>query len=102
MWFLWTVLSAFGALCMAWAVFGFLLPGRRAGALVCLCRDSHDAGCAIARYRWLWGLGLLACPLVLVDQGLSEEDLIWLEAQGVRVCTMEELAVRLEQEREEL
>lgn len=98
------VLAAFGVLSVIWALFGFLLPGQRGTAMVCLCRGDGEEEIVLRHYGWLRGLGLVRCPLLLVDCGITEEErtrLLHLK-QGVDICTMEELSSRLEQEREKL
>ncbi len=65
------MLAAFGALCAAWMLFGFLLPGAKGGVLVCLCKGREEA--VIRRYLWLHGAGLLTCPLVLLDSRLPQQ-----------------------------
>lgn len=95
-----TVLAAFGVLSALWALFGFLLPGQRGPVMVCLCRSGGKEEAVIRRYRWLRDLGLLHCPLILVDGGLTEEERVRLGKQDVEICTLAELDARLEQERE--
>ena len=98
------VLAAFGVLSVMWALFGFLLPGQRGTAMVCLCRGDGAEESVLRHYGWLRDLGLVRCPLLLVDCGITEEErtrLLRLK-QGVEICTMEELPSRLEQERKKL
>lgn len=92
-------LAAFGTLSVLWALFGFLLPGQRDGAMVYLCRGREEA--VIRRYAWLRDLGILHCPLILVDCALPEEERLRLigNRHGVEFCGLEELTARLEQER---
>ena len=103
-WILLTVLAAFGALCVLWALFGFLLPGQRGAALVCVCRPGNQEEAIIRHYGWLRDLGLLRAPLLLIDGGLTEEERARLLKcrQGVTICGPEELVSRLEQERNKL
>lgn len=103
-WIILTVLAAFGALCAMWALFGFLLPGQRGGAMVCVCRGDHREEQIIRHYGWLRDLGLFRAPLLLVDGGMTEEEQARLLKcrQGIEICTMEELSSRLEQERNRL
>ncbi len=65
-------LAAFGALCALWVLFGLFFPGAKGGVLVCLCRDGNEDA-ILRRYTWLAGMGLLRCPLVLLDSGLDEK-----------------------------
>lgn len=101
-WIVLCVLAAFGALSVLWALFGFLLPGQRGAAVVCLCRPGGREEAVIRRYRWLRDLGLVRSPLLLVDCGLTEAEKSRLHKQGVELCEMAELTARLEQERERL
>ena len=103
-WIVLSVLAAFGALCVLWALFGFLLPGQQGAVLVCLCRPGHGEEAILRHYGWLRGLGLLRAPLLLVDGGLTEEEQSRLlrGRQGVEICGPEELTSRLEQERNRL
>lgn len=103
-WIVVAVLAAFGGLCALWALFGFLLPGQRGAVLVCLCRPGNKEEAVIRHYGWLRDLGLLRVPLLLIDEGLTEEErtrLLWCR-QGVELCSPEELTSRLEQERNRL
>lgn len=98
------LLAAFGVLSVMWALFGFLLPGQRGTAMVCLCRGDGEEESVLRHYGWLRDLGFVRCPLLLVDCGITEEErarLLTLK-QGVEICTMEELSSRLEQERNKL
>lgn len=93
------VLAAFGALAVFWAMFGFLLPGQREPVMVYLCRGREEA--VVRRWSWLRDLGLLHCPLILVDCTLPEEARLRLikNRNGLEFCGLEDLCARLEQER---
>lgn len=97
-----TVLAAFGVLSILWALFGFLLPGQRGAVTVCIARGGGREDALLRRYRWLRDWGLVRCPLLLIDSGLTEEERVRLIRQGAELCMPEELAARLEQERERL
>lgn len=103
-WILLSVLSAFGVLCVIWALFGFLLPAQRGAVLICLCRPGSGEEVIIRHYGWLRDLGLLKAPLLLIDGGLTEEERTRLLKcrQGVEFCDPEEVYLRLEQERNRL
>ena len=103
-WIILTVLAAFGGLCVLWALFGFLVPGQRGAALVCICRGDPREEQILRHYGWLRDLGLIRAPMVLVDGGLTEDDRLRLLRcrQDVELLTMEELPSRLEQERNKL
>ena len=82
-------LAAFGAYCAVWSLFGWLLPGLKGCALVCW--DTPDEG-ILAKYKWLKGLGLLSCPLLIIaETGESGTDM--------EICSGEALLSRLEMER---
>lgn len=100
-WIILTVLAAFGGLCVLWTLFGFLLPGQRGAAVVCICRGNAREEQIIRYYGWLRDLGLVHAPLLLVDSGITEDERARLLRcrQGIEICTMEELPSRLEQER---
>ena len=88
------VLAAFGVLAVLWAGLGWLLPGGR--GMVMVCMGAPDEG-ILARYRWLRGLGLFSCPLIVAAE---EADLPVPE--GVELCEPEKLLLRLELERKEI
>ena len=73
------VLGAFGLLCAVWVLFGFLLPGQRGAAAVLLCHGEAAEEAVLRRYLWLYNIGLIRCPLLLVDCGLSRQDRARLE-----------------------
>ncbi len=95
------VLAAFGALCVLWAAFGWLLPWRGC-SVVCLYRSVEDARLASLCCGWLHGLGLIKAPLLLVGSGLSETEQARLSHPYVEFCTPEALASKLEQERDKI
>jgi hypothetical protein len=99
-----TVLAALGCMSVLWALFGFLLPGQRGTAMVYLWRDHAEGEQALRHFGWLRGLGLIRCPLLLVDCEITEEERTRLlkNRPGVEICTMEELPSRLEQECQKL
>jgi hypothetical protein len=85
------VLAGFGALSLLWAVFGGLLPSPRGMVLLQICGDLSEAEMAIHRHRWLAGVGALRCPLVLLDGGLSEQELETLRRKDVRSLDLDAL-----------
>ncbi|MBE6923766.1 MAG: hypothetical protein E7466_00805 [Ruminococcaceae bacterium] len=101
-WIVIGVLAAFGALCILWVLFGFLLPGQRGSVTVYLCRGGEQEEPLIRRHRWLRDLGLTHSPLIGLDAGLSEEECLRLTRKGVTICDMAELSATLEQERMKL
>lgn len=83
-------LAAFGFLSALWALFGWLLPGERQGVILGTGAKQESL---VRRYLWLRRVGLLSCPLILVEpQGL---DAGYLTAQGIEICTWEEISFRL-------
>lgn len=58
------MLSAFGMICILWAVFGALLPGSRRCTLVVLC-DPKEEAALLRRLLWLREMGLLRCGILL-------------------------------------
>ena len=102
MWILVGMLAAFGALCVLWVLFGFLLPVQHGMVTVCLCRGQGQEEHLIRRHRWLRDMGLTHSPLILIDGGLSEEERGRMARQGITICDLAELSARLEQEREKL
>ena len=88
-WMILITLAAFGAFSALWVFFGFLLPA------------GGNEEPLIRRYLWLWNMGLVRCPLLLVDCGLTEADRTRLSKfPHVTLCPPEELSFRLEQERD--
>lgn len=104
LWIILTVLAAFGLLCAGWALFGVFLRGQRGAAMVCICRGAEQEEQILRHCAWLRDLGLFRGPLLLVDAGMTPEArsrlLRW--GRGGEICTIEELASRLEQERNRL
>ena len=85
-------LAAFGCLSLLWVLLGWLLPGGRGAALVCV--GVPDVG-VLSRVRWLHSLGLLQLPLLVVTEAEVPEAM-W---DGMEYCSGEGLLARLEQER---
>ena len=83
------MLAAFGLLCGLWAAFGWLLPGMRGCTLVSMGVPSEEC---LKRIRWLNGMGLLNCPLIVV----SDED---AGNADMEICSGNALISRLEWER---
>ncbi len=84
------LLAAFGAFSALWALFGWLLPGGRQGMLISIGDPKRSV---VRRYLWLRSMGLLSCPLILVEPECGDAG--YLNAQGIEICTPEELTVRL-------
>ena len=96
-------LALLGLVCALWGLFGWCFGCGKGGALVCL-RSGQQALAQILRYSWLRGMGFVRCPLLLVESGLSEkeQDQLCKKYPGIEFCTLAELSVRLERERERL
>ncbi len=88
-----SVFAAFGLVCALWAMFGFLLPVCREGWLLYPGRTGKLTFVQV--YLWLRGMGLLRCPLILADLGLSETERKCLENQGIEIYSPAELPQRL-------
>ena len=83
------LLAAFGALCVLWTAFGWLLPGLRGCVLVCYGQPDAEI---FTKYKCLRGLGLLDCPFLIISDERMDDP-------GVENCTGEDLLSRLEMER---
>lgn len=97
------MLAAFGALSGLWALFGWIMPCEAGGIMVCRCFPGMKESFFIKRYVFLREMGLLNCPLLVVDDGLSPEEQKWLLSKsGIEICSPEEIASRLEVERNQI
>lgn len=96
------IFGAFGLLCAMWVLFGFLLPGQRGAAAVLLCKGEPSEDAVLRRYLWLYNTGLVHCPLLMVDCGLTDAQRLWLTQYPIIICTPEELRDQLEKERKHL
>lgn len=83
------LLAAYGAFCMLWAAFGWLLPGLQGCILVCFGRPEAES---FAKYKWLRGIGMLDCPFVVVSEEATD-------SPDMEICTGKDLLSRLEMER---
>ena len=88
--FLVGTLAAFGVFCVLWVLLGWLIPVGKGCALVCWGEAGEET---LAGFRWLRGLGLLHCPLIVVTEDCGESP------EQTENCRPEQLLVRLEQER---
>ena len=91
---IWGTMAAFGLLSLVWAGLGWLLPGGKGAAVVCW--GEPDVG-ILSRVKWLQGLGLLHCPMLII----AETDETCDPNNGIEYCSPENLLSRLEQERKE-
>ena len=92
------VMAAFGVLCALWVMLGLLLPRQPGMAAVLLCHGDAEEEPLIRRYLWLYDLGILRFPLILVASSDQPRHPI----RGIIRCTPEELLEKLEQERKQL
>lgn len=96
------VLAAFGGVSVLWTLFGWLLPGSSGGVLVYPGRPGEGELSFARRYLWLRGLGLLKCPMIVVDLGLTVREKEWLETRGIEIRSPEAFAAGLEIGAEEI
>jgi hypothetical protein len=89
-------LAAIGLMSSLWVCFGWLLPGAKGGALVCV--GWPDAG-TVSRYRWLREIGMLHCPLLIGTEDAEAPEEERLCSCGIELCSPENLVLRLERER---
>ena len=74
-------LAAFGMLCALWLIYGFCC-GKPEGTVLILSRGQQGL---IRRCLWLREMGLLRCPMVLIDPELDEMDTHWILSRGVEI-----------------
>jgi len=80
--FVWVgALAAFGAVSALWLVYG-LCCGKPVGRLLIVSNGQKGL---IRRLLWLREVGLLSCPMVLIDPELDELDEYWITSRGVEV-----------------
>ena len=79
------MLAAFGALCVLWTVFGWLLPEPEGCAVVCWNAGVPES---LSRLAWLRNMGFLNCPVIVVSDGAVPD---------MDTCSEEELLLRLKQ-----
>ena len=90
-----SILAAFGVLSVLWVFLGWLLPGQKGVTAVYVCR-GEEIEALLRRYRWLRDVGILRGRLVLVDEGMTEQQHRLLEGKhGIEICTREQLADRV-------
>ena len=87
------VLAAFGLVSVLWALFGWLLPVCRRDWLLCPGRPGEPGFVPV--YLWLRGMGIVRCPLILLDLGLSDMEKRDLAAKGIELYGPSELSERL-------
>ena len=88
-------LAAFGLFCVLWALFGWLLPGGKEGWLVYPGGPGEGELSFVRRYLWLKGMGLINCPLIIMDLGLCDREREWLSSKGIEIYSPQEVTERL-------
>lgn len=90
-----SVLAAFGVLCVLWAFLGWMLPGQKGVTMVYVCR-GENVEAVLRRYRWLRDMGLVHERLLIVDEGMTEQQKRILEGKhGIEICTRAQAADRV-------
>lgn len=90
-----SVLAAFGVLCVLWAFLGWLLPGQRGVSMVYVCR-GEEIEALLRRYRWLRDMGLVRGKLLIVDEGMTEQQHRLLEGKhAIEICTRAQIVDRV-------
>ena len=93
-----SLLAVFGLLGLGWLLFGRILApvGGRFCAVVPGTGDGGGLEQSVRGLLWLRGGGLMKCPVVIVDCGLSDQGkavaaalVLW--EPGIATCTAEEL-----------
>lgn len=87
--FLVAVLAAMGLMSLLWCLIGWMLPASRSGWL--LCPAGADGPGFVPVYLWLNSLGLVRCPLVVLDLGMDGQLRRQLEEKGLEVWDPEQL-----------
>lgn len=95
------VMASFGAMSILWAIFGWMLPGGAGGIIICFGEPGASETGFVRRYLFLRDLGLLNCPMILVDRGMTETERRWLNKRcsGIVIMNGAEFAQWLELER---
>ncbi len=109
---MWQMLSIFlqasGVLLILWITLGFLVLGaERGGMCVRVCREGDvvQVEAFVRSCAWLREMGFLRVPVLLVDMGMTENELFRLESfisnrKDVFLCGEGELTRILEKEAE--
>lgn len=77
--------AALGLFCFLWGMMSLFLPRSRGNWLLCPGREG-DLG-IVFLFLWLRGMGILTCPLKVLDQGLSDAQKKWLVWKEIEVCS---------------
>lgn len=92
------ILAAFGALCVLWVGFGWLVSPPRKMVMIYLGPED-GAEAAIRCHNWMRGVGLIEGQLIIIGDGLPENQCQLLRKNS-EICTMAQIQTRLEQERD--
>ena len=65
--------AAVGVLSLLWLCAGLFLPDEKKQP-VAICCPQNGTLTLLRRYRWLRELGLVRCPIVLLDSDLSLQE----------------------------
>ena len=88
-------LAAVGLMSVLWVCFGWLLPGAKGCAFVCVGWPEEGLQ---SRYRWLRDLGILHCPMLIVTENQTDKTEVFF-GSGMEICSWDALWQRLERER---
>lgn len=83
-------LAAFGLVSAVWILCGLVLPKTTGGVLLFF---GEDAVAFARRYLWLREMGLLRCPLWVVEPDADAWQ--WLKDRNIEICSRETLVTRL-------
>ena len=89
------MLAAFGLWCALWTVFGWL--GLKEPGMVCVCRPGPHLSAVIRRWNRLRSWNLLSGRLLVMDEGLTEQQKMDILRQGreIEFCRPEDLPALL-------
>ena len=84
-------LAAFGALCVLWIGAGWLL-GSGNGGKVLLMGQPEAMVSLLLRFRVLRELGIIRCPVWILDSGLEPVECSRLKEAGFQIYSLSELS----------
>ena len=82
-------LAGMGLFSVLWAIMGFFLPVCRNGWILCTKTEF------VPIYLWLRGFGIVTCPLIVPDVGLTEAQQTFFASKDIRLESPESLISRL-------
>lgn len=82
-------LAAMGLMSLGWCLMGWLFPAGRDGWLLCPVQGSRAGFVPV--YLWLRQLGLVRCPLLVLDLGAEPQLRQALKRKELIFCTPEQL-----------